>query len=392
MLCDMNRTKSVLVLVLVMVLAAVGGWIAGSRIESPAEAAARTQPPTPSPILVPTELRSLSTVVITRGTGRFGSPQTVSIAESTLKGDVPRVLTGVPERGTELAQGTVGLRVSGRPVFVFEGEVPTFRDLGPGVSGADVHQFEAGLVSAGLDPGPVDGVFDASTETAVNELYASAGYQPVVVSAQQLNELRTVGAELVPGTASTPGVHVPADELMFVSGTPVRIAEMFISVGEVIDGPIGTVTDANIAIDSSVPVESASLISEGMTVLIDEPDLGVEATGVINRVADSPGTDGVDGFHVYFEVLVGGNPPGVLNASVRLTVPIESTQDRVLVVPVSALSLSADGASRVQKDVGGDLVDVTVKPGLSAQGFVAVEPLEGELSPGDLVAVGFESS
>ena len=387
----MNRTKSVMVLVLLMAVAAVGGWIAGSRIESPAEAAARTQAPTPSPILVPTELRTLSTDVITRGTGRFGSPQTVSIAESALKGGTPRVLTGIPEKGAELVQGAVGLRVSGRPVFVFEGEVPSFRDLGPGVSGADVRQFEAGLVAAGFDPGPVDGVFDESTELAAGELYASAGYQAVVVSAQQLSELRTVEAELIPGTVSTAGVHVPADELIFVTGTPVRIAELFVSLGEVIEGPVGAVTDASIAIDSSVPVESASLIAEGMTVLIDEPDLGVEATGLISRVADSPGTDGVDGFHVYFEVRVDGDPPGVVNASVRLTVPIESTDDEVLVVPVSALSLSADGSSRVQKDVGGDLVDVIVKPGLSAQGFVAVEPLDGELSPGDLVAVGFET-
>jgi hypothetical protein len=391
-LCEMNRTKSVMILVVVMVLAAVGGWIAGSRIESPAEAAARTQAPTPSPILVPTELRALSTDVITRGTGRFGSPQTVSIAESALKGDMPRVLTGVPERGAELDQGAVGLRVSGRPVFLFDGEVPAFRDLGPGVSGADVQQLEEGLAAAGFDPGPADGVFDESTELAVNELYTSAGYQAVVVSAQQLAELRTVEAELIPGTVSSAGVHVPADELIFVTGAPVRIAELFLSLGEVIDGPVGTVTDASIAIDSSVPVESSSLISEGMTVLIDEPDLGVEATGVISRVADSPGTDGVDGFHVYFEVLVDSDPSGVVNASVRLTVPIESTQEDVLVVPISALSLSPDGSSRVQKDVGGDLVDVIVEPGLSAQGFVAVEPLDGELSSGDLVVVGFENS
>lgn len=390
-LCEMNRTKSVVVLVLVMVLAAVGGWIAGSRIESPAEAAARTQAPTPSPILVPTELRTLSTDVITRGTGRFGSPQTVSIAESALKGDMPRVLTGVPQKGAELAQGAVGLRVSGRPVFVFEGEVPAFRDLGPGVSGADVRQLEAGLVSAGFDPGPIDGVFDESTERAVTDLYVSAGYEAVVVSEQQLDELRTVEAELIPGTVSSAGVHVPADELIFVTGTPVRIAELFLTLGEVIDGPVGTVTDASIAIDSSVPVESASLIAEGMVVLIDEPDLGVDATGFISKVADSPGTDGVDGFHVYFEVLVEGDPSGVVNASVRLTVPIESTQEEVLVVPVSALSLSADGSSRVQKEVDGELVDVIVEPGLSAQGFVAVEPLDGDLSPGDLVAVGFET-
>ena len=52
-----------------VVLLAVVSWIAGSKIQSPAEAAARTAPPSPSPILVPVEERVLSSDVITRGTG-----------------------------------------------------------------------------------------------------------------------------------------------------------------------------------------------------------------------------------------------------------------------------------------------------------------------------------
>ena len=58
-----------------MALSVVGGWLAGSQIESPAEAAARTAPPTPSPILVPVEKRVLSSSIVTRGTARFGLPQ-----------------------------------------------------------------------------------------------------------------------------------------------------------------------------------------------------------------------------------------------------------------------------------------------------------------------------
>lgn len=388
----MNRTRGVLILVAAMVVAAVGGWIAGSRIESPAEAAARTQAPTPSPILVPAEQRALSTDVITRGTGRFGSPQTISIASSSVKGDLPRVLTGIPETGAELDRGMVILRISGRPVFLFAGSVPSFRDFGPGVRGADVVQLEEGLAGAGYDPGPQDGIYDSSTEQAVAALYTDQGFEPVTISASQLTELRTVEGDLIPGSQSSAGVHVPADEVLFVPTLPIRVAELFLSLGEAIDGPVGSVTDATIAIDSSVPVESAGLIAEGMTVLIDEPDLGIRATGVISRVADSPGTDGVDGFHVYFEVMVDEDPTNVVNASVRLTIPIESTDQEVLVVPVSALTLAADGSSRVQRSVEGDLEQVTVEPGLSAQGLVAVDVIDGELNPGDLVVVGFESS
>jgi len=58
-----------------VVLAALGGWVAGSRIRSPAEQAARTAPPEASAILVPVEERVLSTDIVTRGTARFGSPR-----------------------------------------------------------------------------------------------------------------------------------------------------------------------------------------------------------------------------------------------------------------------------------------------------------------------------
>ena len=185
------------------------------------------------------------------------------------------------------------------------------------------------------------------------------------------------------------GVQVPADELIFVVSTPVRVAEAVARTDQAI-GPLITVTNAIVAIDGSLRLEEAPLAEPGMRVLIDEPALGINATGVVSRVAGSPGTNGVDGFHVYFEVLVDGSPPSLVGASVRLTVPVESTGGSVLAVPVSAVTLSADGSSRVQRDNNGKLEYVTVEPGLSAHGFVAVKPLDSALDPGDLVVVGFD--
>ena len=113
-----------------------------------------------------------------------------------------------------------------------------------------------------------------------------------------------------------------------------------------------------------------------MKVNIDEPDLGIKATGVVSRVADAPGTNGVDGFHVYFEVLVDESPASLVGASVRMTVPVESTGGSVLAVPVNAVTLSADGSSRIQRSNNGALEYVTVEPGLSADGFVAVRAVD----------------
>jgi len=151
-----------------------------------------------------------------------------------------------------------------------------------------------------------------------------------------------------------------------------------------------TVTNNQLAIDSSLPLDEARRVKPGMAVAIDEPALGIKATGVVQRVADTPGTDGVDGYHIYFEILVHETPTALAGFSLRLTIPIESTQGAVTAVPVSALSLAADGTSRVQVDNNGALEFIVVEPGLSADGFVEVTPVDGTLAPGQLVVVGYE--
>jgi len=64
----------------------------------------------------------------------------------------------------------------------------------------------------------------------------------------------------------------------------------------------------------------------------------------------------------------------------------------VVTVPVSAVSLAADGTSRIQVEKDGALEYMVVEPGLSADGFVEVTPVDGTLSPGQLVVVGYENS
>jgi hypothetical protein len=373
-----------------MMVAAGAGWAAGSRIQSPAEIAAQTAAPTPSPILVAAEERVLSTNVVTRGTGRYGGSQELVLAPSLFKPEV-RLATRVPVAGAELTRGDVLMSAGGRDVILLEGTTPSYRDLGVGVSGTDVLQLEEALRSLGHDPGTVDGVFDSVTEQAVLEWYAGRGVEPIRATSTDLAEILPVQLGVDPSGAPTGGVIVPADEILFVEALPIRVTEALVARGEQIDGAVAVVSDATVAVDSSVPIEEAGLLTTGMTVLIDEPDLGIEATGRVTRIAAGPGTDGVDGFHVYFEVVVEDGEPVIINASVRLTIPIETTGDPVLVVPVTALTLGGDGTSRVQRARGEVLETLEVQPGLSAQGFVEVRPLGNDLEAGDLVLIGFDS-
>jgi peptidoglycan hydrolase-like protein with peptidoglycan-binding domain len=303
----------------------------------------------------------------------------------------PQIITSLPATGSSVGETQVLMTISGRPVLLLQGLQPSYRDLGPGMSGKDVKQLENALTRSGLDPGPVDGAYDAHTEDAVEGLYRRHGFHPVVASEAQLAEARPLEAELVQGTRAESGVQVPADELIFVPTTPVRITELSTSVGATPSGPLVTVSDLSVVINGFLPVEQAGLVRQGAKVLIDEPALGIKARGKVRRVAERPGTNGADGFHVFFEVAVDRPPATLIGASVRLTVPTKSTKSAVLTVPVSAVSLGPDGGSRVQRSAAGKEFEfVPVRTGFSADGYVSVTPLGGDLSVDDLVVVGLE--
>ena len=569
--------KRTLRLVSVLGFAAViafGAWFAGSRIESPADAAARTAPPPPSAILVPIEQRVLSSTIVTRGTGRFGLPHKISISPSALKPN-PGLIASLPARNTQLQEGDVLLTASGRPIFVLQGKVPAYRDLVPGLQGDDVLQLEQALVRLGFGPGAVDGKYDPQTAAAVARWYASRKWEAFGPTRDQLAALSTLerefgeadkaklaavsaaaasalgvesarataehgakvaSAELAakradarrltadggmplaleseraksahadtaasaefaaqtaeralivldprqPATARSAadaklelaraavrktklegemavlsaerdaklaseqvvlaeaalrsarldgqklvqaaldaqklaeldarlsaqradrlgadlasarhrmGVQIPLDEIVFIPAFPVRVEEITATIGGSAAGPALSVTDNQLAVDSALTLESAPLVKPGMPVTIDEQDLGLKGKGVVEQVAATPGTRGVDGYHVYFEVRVTESSSKLEGVSLRLTIPTESTKGPVLAVPTSALSLAADGTSRLQVQDKAALKYVVVKPGLSAGGYVEVTPMEAAgLAAGQLVVVGYKTA
>jgi hypothetical protein len=483
-----------------MAVMAGGAWFAGERIVSPAEAAARTAPPAPSPILVPIEKRVLSSEIITRGTARFGAPQPVALAPSSLKTNVAGLITTLPSPNTQFKEGEVLFTASGRPVMALQGRTPAYRDLVPGAIGADVLQLEQALKRLGFDPGDVDTKYDEKTSDAVAAWYQAKGYEPFGPTPEQQAKVRLLEAalgdaiknKLAAATAASTaelavknarikanlaertakaevstriadqamialdpkslrmarvaadskvdiarsgieaaklegestiraaldaqkmvqydvqlttereaqaklewqnavrklGVSVPLDEIVFIPSMPVRVEQVTGIVGGSASGPILAVTDNQIIIDSSLPIASAALVKPGMEVAIDEPSLGFKAKGVVETVAQSPGTRGVDGYHFYFSVKVGETATPLQGYSLRLTMSTKSTGGAVTAVPMSALSLAADGTSRVQVQQKNEYEYITVEPGMVADGFVEVKPIKGSLEPGQLVVVG----
>ncbi len=159
-----------------------GAWFAGSRVRSPAEAAATANPPVASRITAPVESRVLESTVISRGTVRYGDPREVVLASSSIKNGAtaipPALIISVPAvKGTVLAEGDKALEVGGRPVLILKGANPAYRDMRPGDTGPDVTQLEEALARLGFNPGPADGAYDDATARAVEDWYRKTGYE-----------------------------------------------------------------------------------------------------------------------------------------------------------------------------------------------------------------------
>ncbi len=194
--------------------------------------------------------------------------------------------------------------------------------------------------------------------------------------------------------AARAGIQVPADELLFFPTLPLRVDDSAVKRGDGASGTVMTVSNSQLAADSSLSISDAKLVRVGLPVTIEEQDLGITLRGTVTRVADKPGTDKVDPTRVYFEVTPQDAPARLVGASVRLSIAVQSTKGAVLAVPLSALSVGADGSSRVQVDRGGGKTEyVTVVPGLASSGLVEVRPAGGAtLKAGDLVVVGSAGS
>lgn len=186
-----RRRNQALVVVGIAVASAAAGIGVGTQLKSPAERAAERQPPVASRVTVPVERRSLAASVAISGSIEFDEPFNVRLAGPVgASAGSTQVLTKVPEQDAAIAEGQVLAEISGRPVFVFQGALPVFRSMEPGVTGPDVAQLEAALVRLGFDPGPVDEVYDDATESAIDAFYLAAGYASEGPSEEQRKALR----------------------------------------------------------------------------------------------------------------------------------------------------------------------------------------------------------
>ena len=186
----MRRGVVVGATVALAVAAAGGGWLAGRGIKSPEQVALEAEPPPASLITVAVELAELTADVITRADVGYDEPVTLSLSGAIGDRESELAVTAAPERGSELAEGSVAIEIAGRPVFLLAGTVPVYRDLRPMDSGPDVEQLEQALTRLGHFAGEPDPLWDGATGAAVNAWYEAAGYDANGVSGAERASLR----------------------------------------------------------------------------------------------------------------------------------------------------------------------------------------------------------
>lgn len=186
------------------------------------------------------------------------------------------------------------------------------------------------------------------------------------------------------------GTWLPAGQIVFLDFMPVRVDRLAVVRGDIVSGPFMTVSGSNLTIATSVPERDSANVTEGLAVLIEDPINNVDIDAVIVRKALRAGTNGVATDRIYLELESGGIPPELVGANVKITIPLRTTGGEVLAVPAAALTASADGTIRVEIDEGdGTTRFVEVEAGLSTGGLVEVTPIDGVITPGDLVVVGY---
>jgi hypothetical protein len=295
-----------------------------------------------------------------------------------LAGSGSQTFTWLPSAGQTIRQSQEVYQVSGTPVVLLYGNVPSYRDLSEGMTGADVTELNSDLVTLGYATaaalGPSSGWDYFSGETAYSLGMLQAHLGLTVTGTLPLGQavflpgaiqVTGLGAGVVPGALATSGAVV----LTGSSLTPVVTVDL----------------------DASMQTE----VAVGTKVAITLPD-GSVTPGVISQISvasaasssSSSGNSGGSGAAT-ITVLVSLTDPaaaGNLNqAPVEVTITTGSVSN-VLIVPVDALLAQPGGRYAVEVTGPGGHRLVSVTPGLfdDAAGTVQVT---GNLTPGQRVVV-----
>jgi hypothetical protein len=314
------------------------------------------------------------TVVVPGSSGSAGS-----------SGSGASTFTWLPQAGQTIRQGRQIYQASGTPVVLLYGNVPGYRDLSEGMTGADVTELNTDLVKLGYatpaDLGPRSGwdYFSGETAYALGLLQTHLGLTVTgtlplgqAVFLPGAIQVTGLGTGAVPGGAATPGTTV----LTGSSLTPVVTMDL--------DASMQTQVAAGNKVSITLPDGS---VTPGEISSISTTSTSSSSSSSSSSSANGSGNSGSSAATITVVVsLASPKAAGSLNqAPVQVTITTGSVSD-VLIVPVDALLAQTGGSYAVEVTGPGGHHLVKVAPGLfdDAAGTVQVT---GNLTPGQRVVV-----
>jgi hypothetical protein len=311
---------------------------------------------------------ALSTTPVTRatltqtqqvnGTLDYGAPVTVN-------GRGAGVITWLPRLGVVIRRGQPVYRADNRPVTLFYGNLPLYRQLYVGDTGTDVKEVERNLAALGYAGITVDKRYTTATANAVYRWQKDTGLTQT-------------------------SVFDPAD--VVVAAAELRIASVTRHLGDPASGPVLTYTGTTRVVRIALDVALQNLVKRDITATVTLPD-GKTVDGTVATVG-SVATAAA--------AAAGGETTGPATIEVIVTVPDQAVLGRldqapvgvklvsasarnVLTVPVAALVALAEGGYGLQVMTGSTSEFVAVRLGMFADGRVQVTG-EG-IGEGTLVGV-----
>lgn len=380
----LRRRRNILIGVVILALmASVGGLLLSTSIKSPAQQASETSSPGLTRLTTTVQRQVITNTVLAQAVvtkpPEISGPLGGGGGGGGSNGAQPIVTRIFLRPGSAVGPGQVILEVAGRPMFLFQGTYPAYRNLAPGESGPDVAQLQAGLAALGyLSGSDAYGVFGAGTAAAVAAFYRGIGYS-------------------VPKAAGGPkgskSAMVPLSEFMFVPRFPVTVVKLGAGIGQTASGSLVTLSLGRPGIKGQLNPADAAAVRPGMAVTMTDPVTGKSLKGTVVSISHATKTKGSISGGIYLPMKIHPDKPlpaYLVGQNLSLTINAASSSGPVLAVPEAAVFASADGGTYVSKVTGPhSQVKVPVRIGLTGDGLVQVTPLHpGELAAGTQVVTG----
>ncbi|MGW3963064.1 peptidoglycan-binding protein [Amycolatopsis sp. NPDC005003] len=272
--------------------------------------------------------------------------------ESVVTGRKPGTVTSLPDAGATLTRCKPVYGVDAKPVPLFYGPLPFYRDLAEGAAdGADVKQLEENLKACGFGGfGTPDKKFTAATAAALKKWQKSLGLEQTGAFGQG-DVVLAPGEVRVSALAAKPGAPAQG-EILKTTGT-VRLVQVKLAAAK-----------QGLAQQGA----KASVTVNGKTTQGTITDVGRTAVEGKNQAGEDDGKPKIT-------VVVRLDDPAVAGtldsspATVRFT---KDVHQGVLAVPVGALLALAEGGYAVEVDENGQRRLIAVQTGLFSGGKVEV--------------------